>query len=119
LGAGFKAFVDPTMSQASETLQLVAPGQVLTPRLNQLDVGFKRVFRFRDKYVFEPEAQIFNLFNSNAAVTQAVAVSTTVAPFLPQSACSASTSLKNCGVGGPVTTLTNPRILRLAMIFRF
>jgi hypothetical protein len=64
--AGLKAFVDPTMGQSSETLQLVAPGQVLTPRLNQVDVGFKRVFRFRDKYVLEPEAQIFNLLNSNA-----------------------------------------------------
>ncbi len=118
-GAGLKALVDPTMSQASEVLQLVAPGQVLTPRLNQMDVGFKRVFRFHDKYVLEPTAQIFNLFNSNAAVTQATAVSTTVAPFLPASSCSANTALKNCGVGGPVTTLTNPRILRLSMIFKF
>jgi hypothetical protein len=107
------------MSQPSEVLQLVAPGRVLTPRLNQFDVGFKRVFRFHDKYVLEPTAQIFNMFNSNAAVTQAVAVSTTVAPFLPASACSATTTLKNCGVGGPVTTLTNPRILRLSMIFKF
>jgi Carboxypeptidase regulatory-like domain len=117
--AGLKAFVDPTMGQSSETLQLVAPGQVLTPRLNQVDVGFKRVFRFRDKYVLEPEAQIFNLLNSNAAVTQATAVSTTVAPFLTGSACSANSSLKNCGVGGPVTTLTNPRILRIALMFKF
>jgi hypothetical protein len=116
--AGLKALVDPTMTQASETLQLVAPGQVLTPRLTQLDIGVKRVFRFRDKYVLEPEAQIFNLLNSNAAVTQSTAVSTTVAPFLPASSCSGST-LKNCGVGGPVTTLTNPRILRLALQFRF
>jgi len=52
-------------------------------------------------------------------VTQSTAVSTTVAPFLPTSACSGNTALKNCGVGGPVTTLTNPRLLRLAMIFRF
>ena len=78
--AGLKAFVDPTMSQPSETLQLVAPGQVLTPRLNQMDVGFKRVFRFREKYVLEPEAQIFNVLNSNAAVTQATSVSTRSPP---------------------------------------
>jgi hypothetical protein len=120
MGAGLKALVDPGLNQPSETLQLVAPGQVLTPRLNQLDVGFRRSFRFKDKYALEPSAQIFNLFNSNAAVVQATAVSTTVAPFLPASACSGSSStLKNCGVGGPVTTLTNPRLLRLAMIFRF
>jgi hypothetical protein len=115
---GLKAFVDPGMTQPSETIQLVAPGQVLTPRLNQLDVGFKRVFKFKDKYTLEPEAQIFNILNSNAAVAQATAVSTTVAPFLPQSACTSSSS-KFCGVGGPATTVTNPRLLRLAVLFRF
>jgi hypothetical protein len=112
------AIVDPGMRQASETLQLVAPGRVLTPRLTQFDIGFKRPFHVKERVVLEPEVQIFNLLNSNAAITQATAVSTTVAPFLSKSACSGS-SLKNCGVGGPVTTLTNPRILRLALLFRF
>ncbi|HYL37903.1 MAG TPA: carboxypeptidase regulatory-like domain-containing protein [Bryobacteraceae bacterium] len=112
-----KALVDPK-TPIQETLQLVAPGKVLTPRLNQLDISFKKTFHFKEKYVMEPEVQIFNILNSNAAVTQSTAVSSTVAPFLPASACSGS-SLKNCGVGGPVTTLTNPRILRIALLFRF
>jgi len=114
-----KAKVDPTMAQASETLQLVAPGQVLTPRLTLLDIGFKRPFHIKERFVFEPEVQIFNLLNTNAAITQSTTVSTTVAPFLPTSACGSSTTLVHCGVGGPVTTLTNPRILRLALLFRF
>jgi hypothetical protein len=113
-----KAKIDPN-TPISETIQLVAPGQLLTPRLNQLDIGFKKTFRFREKYVLEPEAQIFNMLNSNAAISQSIAVSTTVAPFLSKSVCSANPGLTNCGVGGPVTTLTNPRILRLAMLFRF
>jgi hypothetical protein len=113
-----KAKVDPTMAQASETLQLVAPGEVLTPRLTLLDIGFKRPFHIKERFVFEPEVQIFNLLNTNAAITQSTTVSTTVAPFLTGSACSGS-SLKNCGVGGPVTTLTNPRIMRLALLFHF
>jgi hypothetical protein len=112
-----KALVDPN-TPIRETLQLVAPGTLRTDRLTQLDVSFKRTFRFKEKWVLEPEAQIFNLLNSNAAVTQAVAVSTTVAPLLTASQCQGS-SLKNCGVGGPVTTLTNPRVLRLALLFRF
>jgi hypothetical protein len=115
---GRKALVDPGLLQGSETIHLVAPGQVLTPRLNQLDVSFKKTFRFREKYVLEPEAQIFNLFNSNAAVTQSVALGSSVAPLLPESACKGS-SLTNCGIGGQVTTITNPRLLRLAVMIRF
>ena len=57
-----------SIRQGAETIQLVAPGKVLTPRLNQLDVSFKKTFRLRDKFVIEPEVQIFNLLNSNAAV---------------------------------------------------
>ncbi len=113
------AIVDPNLKQGAESITLVAPGQVLTPRLNQLDLSFKKTFRFREKYTLEPTVQIFNILNSNAAVSQATAVSTTVAPFLTSSQCSGASNLVNCGVGGPVTTITNPRLLRLALLFRF
>jgi hypothetical protein len=112
-----KAVVD-SKTPITETLQLVAPGAVRTDRLNQLDISFKKNFRFRERWVLEPEVQIFNLLNSNAAVTQATGVSTTVAPFLTSAQCKGS-SLTNCGVGGPVTTLTNPRVMRIALLFRF
>ncbi len=106
------------LGQSSETINLVAPGKVLTPRLNQFDVSFKKTFRFRDKYIIEPEAQIFNLFNSNAAVSESVALGGDASPYLPKSACGNSTAA-NCGLGGPVTVITNPRLLRLALLFRF
>jgi len=96
----------------------VAPGQVLTPRLNQFDIGLKKTFRLRDRFVFEPEIQVFNILNSNAAVTESVNLAGDAAPFLPKSACGASAPA-NCGVGGAVTTITNPRLLRLAALFRF
>jgi len=112
-----KAVVD-SKTPITETLQLVAPGTVRTDRLNQLDISFKKNFRFRERWVLEPEVQIFNLLNSNAAVTQATGISTTVAPFLTSAQCKGS-SLTNCGVGGPVTTLTNPRVMRIALLFRF
>jgi hypothetical protein len=106
------------MNQGAETIQLVAPGKVLTPRLNQLDVSFKKTFRLRDKFVFEPEVQIFNILNSNAAVAESVSLGGDASPFLPKSACGSGTAA-NCGLGGTVTTITNPRLLRLALLFRF
>jgi hypothetical protein len=106
------------LGQASETINLVAPGQVLTPRLNQVDIGLKKTFKLRERFVLEPEAQVFNVLNNNAAVTEAVTLGADAAPYLPKSACTSS-SPANCGVGGPVTVITNPRLLRFAMLFRF
>ena len=104
--------------QASDTIQLVPPGSVVSPRLNQLDVSLKRSFRFKDKYVLEPEVQIFNILNNNAAVSESQSLTGDAAPLLPKSACGGS-SPANCGLGGNVLTITNPRLLRLALLFRF
>jgi hypothetical protein len=101
---------------------------VRTPRLNQLDLSLKRTFKFRERFVLEPEFQVFNLLNTNAAVVQSTALSASyaatspgVAPFLTHSQCSSSTvgSFANCGLGGAVTTITNPRLLKVALLFRF
>ena len=122
--------IDPGFNalQGAETINLVSPGAVRTPRLNQLDLSVKRTFKFREKYVLEPTIQVFNLLNTNAAVVQSTALSAAysatspgVAPFLTEKQCSSSTvgSFANCGLGGAITTITNPRILRLALLFRF
>ena len=108
--------VDPGMGsafgQSSILINLVPPGKVLTPRLNQVDFGIRRVFRFRDKYRLEPEVQFFNLFNSNAVITQSESVPASarnysIAAFLPG------------GIGGPVTVYTPPRLMRLALQLHF
>src|SRR5579871_4423626 len=112
------ALVDPGLLQGAEVVNLVAPGQVLTPRLNQLDLSLKKTFHFRERFVFEPEAQVFNVLNSNAAVTESTSLGADTSPFLPKSACTSSTAA-NCGLGGRVTTITNPRLLRLALLVRF
>ena len=106
------------VGQSSDTIPLVAPGQVLAPRLNQLDLSMKKTFKFRDKYVLEPEAQVFNVMNTNAAVVEATALGADTSPYLPKSACGSGTAA-NCGLGGTVNTITNPRLLRLALLFRF
>ena len=96
----------------------MAPGQVLTPRLNQLDFGIKKRFTFKDRLTVEPEVQVFNVLNSNAAVTQATSLGANAAPLLPQSACTGAAG-PTCGLGGPVTVITNPRLLRVALLVRF
>ena len=113
--------VNTGLLQGAESVNLVSPGQVRTPRLNQLDFSVKRVFKFREKYVVEPEVQLFNVMNTNAAVAQATALGSTTAPYLAPSACagSAVASAVNCGLGGVATTITNPRLLRLAVLFKF
>jgi hypothetical protein len=91
---------------------------VLAPRLNQLDISLKKTFKFRDKWVVEPEAQVFNLTNTNAAVVESGSLGTDAAPYLPKSACSGNAN-PACGLGGTVNTITNPRLMRLAVLFRF
>ncbi|MBV8902824.1 MAG: hypothetical protein JOZ22_04240, partial [Acidobacteriia bacterium] len=112
------ALVDPGLLQGAETINLVPPGRVLTPRLNQLDISLKKTIHFHERFVLEPEAQIFNILNSSAAVTESTALGSDTSPFLSKSACTSST-LANCGLGGAVTVITNPRLLRLAVLFRF
>jgi hypothetical protein len=122
--------IDPGFNalEGSETINLVAPGAVRTPRLNQLDLSMKRTFKFHEKYVLEPTVQVFNLLNTNAAVLQSTSVpasysaaSPGVAPFLTHSQCGSSTvgGFANCGLGGAITTITNPRLLKVALMFRF
>jgi len=106
------------LGQASENINLVAPGQVLAPRLNQLDFSLKKSFRFRDRFVLEPEAQVFNITNSNAAILESGALGADAAPYLPKSACVGNAN-PACGLGGTVNVITNPRLLRLAVLFRF
>jgi hypothetical protein len=106
------------LGQASDIVNLVAPGQVLAPRLNQLDFSLKKRFRIKEKISIEPTVQVFNILNSNAAVLESGALGTDAAPYLPKSAC-ASTSPANCGLGGTVNTITNPRLMRLAVLLQF
>jgi hypothetical protein len=108
--------VDPNLGtafgQSSLTINLVPPGKVLTPRLNQVDFGVRRVFKFGEKYRLEPEIQWFNLFNSNAVITQSESVPASAGKY------SIAAFLEG-GIGGPITVYTPPRLMRLAIQFHF
>jgi hypothetical protein len=103
--------VDPGMSQASELIQLIPPGSRLTPRLNQIDIGFRKKFVFHEKYTLMGEMQIFNLFNSSTVITESYTLGSTVTPYLP-------TSQGGLG-GGQPSVIENPRMFRINFQFKF
>lgn len=89
--------VIPNQTLATYVLDLVAPGQGYYERQNQLDLGFRRVFRI-GKIQYSGQADIFNATNSSYVKNQNI----TLGPSL----------------GQPLDIL-NPRVLRLAMQMRF
>ena len=124
--------IDPGFNAlaGTQTINLIAPGQYRSPRVNQLDISISRRFRIKERWVLEPKFQLFNILNSNAAISQTTALpsSTTapstssgVAPYLSPSQCAGSTvaSFAQCGLGGNISTITNPRLMKLALTIRF
>jgi len=101
------ALVDPGLTQGSETITLLPPGSRFTPRLNQLDIGVRKIFRVREKMSLIGEAQFFNVLNSNAVLTENQSLASTIKPFLPG------------GPGGTPTVVMNPREMRLNFQFKF
>jgi hypothetical protein len=99
--------VDPGLAQGAETIQLIAPGSRFTPRLNQFDLGFRKVFHIREKYTLMAEAQIFNLFNVSTVLTESYTLGSSVTPFLAG------------GPGGTPSVIENARMLRLNLQFKF
>ena len=100
-------FVDQGLAQGSETIMLVAPGSRLTPRLTQLDVAIRRAFLFHERWTVKLEGQIFNILNANTVYNEAQTLGTSVTPFV------------SGGLGGTPTAILNPRMLRLAVQFKF
>ncbi len=121
--------IDPGYNslQGATTVNLIPPGAYRTPRVNQWDISLKRTFRIKERYILEPTIQWFNLLNSNAAITQSTAVPATTtgtgtAPFLTPQQCAANSavaSIAQCGLGGNISTITTPRLMKLALTIKF
>ena len=62
------ALVAPTLTSASVTVPLAAPGTEFLPRLNQLDLSFAKVFEVSGMRL-SGQADIFNVFNKNTALS--------------------------------------------------
>ncbi len=61
------ALVAPTLTSASVTVPLVAPGIEFLPRVNQLDLSFAKWFQLGG-YRLQGQADVFNVFNKNYAI---------------------------------------------------
>jgi hypothetical protein len=91
------ALVIPNMTATTYVLDLTAPGSDYYERLNQVDLGFRKIFNIR-RYQFSGQMDIFNANNSSYVKAQ----TTTFGPSL-----------------GQVTSTLQPRTMRLALQMRF
>jgi Carboxypeptidase regulatory-like domain/TonB-dependent Receptor Plug Domain len=89
--------VIPGLTPTSLSVTLVEPGTDWYERQNQLDVGFRKLFRV-NRYQFSGQADIFNFTNNGKVKSQ--------------------TTTWGSSYGRPLSTL-QPRTLRLAMQMRF
>jgi hypothetical protein len=62
------------LTQVTQTLIVSAPGTFRYPWQNLLDLRFSRVFKFRERWAFEPMADLYNTFNSNAVTSAVTAI---------------------------------------------
>ena len=111
--------VDPNLKQGSEIIPLVAPGSQLTPRLNQVDLTFRRLFRVRERATISAEMSIFNALNQSIALTQSESLGSSARTFMTSAECSAVGSPAGCGIGGVPSVITNPRLFRVSAQIKF
>jgi hypothetical protein len=80
------AAVVPTLGRSlsgnaqNVTVEIVKPGSLYGDRVNQLDLRFGKIIRFAGTRRFTPSIDIYNLFNSNAVLTEATTYSQFRAP---------------------------------------
>ena len=85
------------------------PGPELPRQRNHSgdDIGIRRLFHPRPNVTVYAQAEIFNVINANTVLTESETLGTSVGPYLPGA------------VGGQPSALTNPRMLRLSLQFKF
>jgi hypothetical protein len=65
---GLSANYATTINGAATTVNLLPPGQIFGPRINQLDARFAKIFNFGSKRL-EGSVDFFNLFNGNTGTS--------------------------------------------------
>jgi hypothetical protein len=91
------ALVIPGLTPSSLSISLVPPGSDFYGRLNQLDLGFRKLFRF-GRFQYSGQVDMFNFLNSAYVKSE--------------------TRTFGSALGRPLSTL-QPRTLRLAVQMRF
>ena len=85
------------LNQGTVTMRLGPFGQFQGPVVSVLNLKVAKQFRVKEKMLFEPNFQIFNLLNTSAAVTTSYALSTF----------------------GAVSNIVSPRVFRIGGMFSF
>jgi hypothetical protein len=85
------------LNQGTVTMRLGPFGQYQGPVVSVFNVKVAKQFRFKERWLFEPNFQVFNLLNTSAAVTTSYAVSTF----------------------GAVSNIVSPRVIRIGGMFSF
>ena len=62
------------LTQVTQGLNVAAPGAFRYPWQNLLDLRFSRVFKFHERWSFEPMADLYNTFNSSAVTSAVTAI---------------------------------------------
>jgi hypothetical protein len=107
-----------------ETVILSQPGSEFFDRLNQLDLGIKRTFKFHERYRVQLQLDVFNVTNSAPVLGQTYGLGTavkTAANAGNPSAWSIAPFVSGNGteIGGRPTSILQGRLMRLAMQFHF
>ncbi len=117
-GCTLQALIMPSgvkLTNASEPIPLVAPGSRFQDRLVQLDLGLRRLFRIRERMTLSAQIDVFNVNNSHAVLIETQNLGTSGANTFT----GLVSTFRDGGPGGTPTTLLTPRILRLAVQFKF
>ena len=85
------------LNQGTVTMRMGPFGQFQGPVVSVLNLKVAKQFHFKERFLLEPNFQIFNLMNSSAAVTTSYALSTF----------------------GAVSNIVSPRVLRIGGIVSF
>ena len=101
------ALVAPNLTNTSLTVPLVPPGSRFMDRLNQLDVGIRRTFAIRERIHVQTQVEMFNVNNAHTVLLETQTLGTSVKPFVAG------------GLGGTPQALLQPRLLRVALQFKF
>ncbi|HYL72775.1 MAG TPA: TonB-dependent receptor [Bryobacteraceae bacterium] len=112
------ALIMPTgvkLTNASETIPLVAPGTRFQDRVVQLDLGVRRVFHIKERMTISPQLDVFNVNNSNAVLIETQSLGTSGANTFTGLA----STFRDGGPGGTPQTLLTPRLLRLSVQIKF
>ncbi len=56
--------IDPGLTRLSQAINLVKPGSKRLPNLSLIDFRVSRIFTVRERWKFEPMADVYNVLNS-------------------------------------------------------